>query len=180
MALLLSQTVTTVSMLCDAKSDGCGFGLGVSSRRIFSEVFYGKVGSFYNNHGDLYYYILLPKAYCNTIFGIVKRNLSRYNRNMQKSAPPYQKIIFVCTNSRDGGAICCSGGGSVAIREALKRYVKENGLQGKVRVSQSGCMDLCSQGPNIMIFPDGIWYKDVTLEDVPAIIQNHIALFKER
>lgn len=98
---------------------------------------------------------------------------------MQKTAFPYQKIIFICTNSRDGGAICCSRGGSEAIRDALKRYVKENGLQGKVRVSQSGCMDLCNQGPNVMIFPDGVWYKDVTLEDVPAIIQNHIALFKE-
>ena len=98
---------------------------------------------------------------------------------MEKSAPPYQKIIFVCTNKRAGGAVCCSKGGSEAIREALKRYVKENGLTEKVRVSQSGCMDLCSQGPNIMIFPEGIWYKDVTLADIPAVIQNHIALFKE-
>jgi len=98
---------------------------------------------------------------------------------MEKPPFPYQKIIFVCTNIRAVGAVCCSGGGSEPIREALKRYVKENKLQGKVRVSQSGCMDLCSQGPNVMIFPDGIWYKDVHLEDVPAIIQNHIAIFKE-
>ena len=98
---------------------------------------------------------------------------------MQKTPFPYQKIIFVCTNKRENDAICCSRGGSVAIRDALKRYVKENGLKGKVRVSQSGCMDLCSQGPNVMVFPDGIWYKDVQMEDVPTIIQNHIAIFKE-
>ena len=98
---------------------------------------------------------------------------------MEKPPFPYQKIIFVCTNVREGDAICCSRGGSELIRDALKRYVKENGLNGKVRVSQSGCMDLCSQGPNLMIFPDGVWYKDVRLEDVPAIIQKHIAIFKE-
>ena len=98
---------------------------------------------------------------------------------MEKKAFPYQKILFVCTNKRDSGAVCCSQRGSEAIREALKRYVKENNLKGKVRVSQSGCMDLCSQGPNVMIFPDGVWYKDVRMEDLPAIIQNHIAHFKE-
>lgn len=98
---------------------------------------------------------------------------------MENPPFPYQKIVFVCTNRREGNAVCCSRGGSEPIRDALKRYVKENHLQGKVRVSQSGCMDLCSQGPNVMVFPDGIWYKDVRMEDVPTIIQNHLAIFKE-
>ena len=61
--------------LCDAKSDGCSFELGVSLGRIFSEDFFGKMGFFCGDHGDLYHYILLLKAYFNTIFGIVKENL---------------------------------------------------------------------------------------------------------
>ena len=97
---------------------------------------------------------------------------------MEKPSFPYQKIIFVCTNWRQDGA-CCSKRSSGAVLDALKRYVKENGLKGKVRVSQSGCMDLCSQGPNVMIFPDGLWYKDVQMKDVPTLIQNHLAVFKE-
>ena len=75
MALLLSQTVTIISILSDARSDGCGFELGVFSGRIFLEDFFGKMGFFYDDHGDLYYYILLPEGHCNTIFGIVKGNL---------------------------------------------------------------------------------------------------------
>ena len=99
---------------------------------------------------------------------------------MEKNRIPYQRIVFICTNRREGGAVCCSRGGSEPIREALKRYVKENGLVGKVRISQSGCMDLCAQGPNIMIFPDNIWIKNVQLDDLPILIQRYLDPLKEQ
>ncbi len=99
---------------------------------------------------------------------------------MEKNSVPYERIFFVCTNRREGEAVCCSRGGSEPIREALKRYVRENRLIGKVRISQSGCMDLCAQGPNIMVFPDNIWYKNVRLEDLPILIQRYLDPLKER
>ena len=98
---------------------------------------------------------------------------------MEKNRLPYKRILFVCTNRREGGAVCCSRGGSESLRETLKRYVKENHLVGKVRISQSGCMDLCAQGPNIMIFPDNIWVKNVRSEDLPALIQHYLDPLKE-
>jgi len=97
---------------------------------------------------------------------------------MEQKAFPYQKIIFICTNSREQGA-CCALRGSELIRGTLKRYVKENGLAGKVRISRSGCMNLCSLGPNVMIFPDGVWYKDVQPGDIATLIENHLAHIKE-
>ena len=99
---------------------------------------------------------------------------------MEKNNVPYERIFFVCTNRREGEAVCCSRGGSEPIREALKRYVRENKLIGKVRISQSGCMDLCAQGPNIMVFPDNIWYKNVRLEDLPILIQRYLDPLKEQ
>ena len=51
---------------------------------------------------------------------------------MKKPPFPYQKIIFICTNKRENDAICCSRGGSEAIRDALKRYVKDFGPDSKV------------------------------------------------
>jgi len=41
-----------------------------------------------------------------------------------------------------------------------------------VRVSQSLCMGLCDAGPNLMIYPQGIWYSGVQLEDIDAIINT--------
>lgn len=109
---------------------------------------------------------------------------------MPSDQSPYLKHLFVCVNKRDPGVTCCAAGGlsgaasssgshahggGEAIREKLKSYVKEHGLKCRVRISASGCMDLCAQGPNVMVYPDYRWYHPVTLEDVDKIIEEHLA-----
>lgn len=93
---------------------------------------------------------------------------------MDADRVPYEKILFVCTNVRDEGA-CCGQRGSQAIRDALKQYVKARGLSGAIRVSQSGCQDQCRVGPNVMVFPDYRWYRRVTLDDVPKLIEAELS-----
>ena len=97
---------------------------------------------------------------------------------MKASKNPYQKHIFVCTNRREGDEISCTQRGE-EICELLKSYVKTNGLKGKVRVSRSGCFDLCAQGPNVMVFPDHVWYRQVTLTDLDEIIAQHLIPLKD-
>lgn len=84
---------------------------------------------------------------------------------------PYQKIIFVCTNRRsDAERVCCAEGGACALRDRLKAMVKARRLNSRIRVSQSGCMDKCEEGPNIMIFPDNVWLSRVRAEDLETIL----------
>ncbi len=90
---------------------------------------------------------------------------------MQEQAVPFQRIVFVCLNRRTAGETCCAASHSEEILEALKAQVKAAGLQGRVRVSRSGCQDVCAQGPNAMIFPDYRWLHHVTLDDVPRIVE---------
>ena len=92
---------------------------------------------------------------------------------MQRAAVPYRKHLFICTNRREAGS-CCSANGSEPIREALKAYVSQHGLKGTVRISQTGCQGLCGEGPNIMVWPDGVWYHHVTMDDVPTLIREHL------
>ncbi len=60
--------------------------------------------------------------------------------------------------------------------EELKKVAKERNLKGKLRVAKSGCMDLCAFGPNLMIWPEGIWYMKVTKEDIPQIVDTYLKL----
>ena len=93
---------------------------------------------------------------------------------MEQSRVPYQKILFVCVNKRQPPEVCCSHRESEAIAAALKSRVKELGLSRSIRVSKSGCQDLCAKGPNVMVFPDYTWYHGVTLGDVERIIEDII------
>lgn len=94
---------------------------------------------------------------------------------MDKKSPPFQKFVFICENVRKNGEVSCGpksmGSGYV---EKLKEYVKAKGLKGKIRVCRTGCMDVCSQGPNILIYPEGRWYSQVSETDLEEIIQKEL------
>ncbi len=83
---------------------------------------------------------------------------------------PYEKIIFVCIKQREPHEACCATRGSEQIAEALKARVAALGLSRSIRVSKSGCQDVCAKGPNVMVFPDYVWYHGVTADDVERII----------
>ena len=95
-------------------------------------------------------------------------------RGMERQPVPYQKILFVCINKREPREVCCAQRDSEAIAEALKARVKALGFSRAVRVSKSGCQDVCAKGPNVMVFPDYVWYHGVTQDDVERIIQDTI------
>lgn len=91
---------------------------------------------------------------------------------MDAARVPFQKIVFVCINEREAGRACCAARDSAAIAEAIKAKVKALGLSGRVRVSKSGCQDLCNQGPNVMVFPDYVCYQGVTRADIDRIVED--------
>jgi bidirectional [NiFe] hydrogenase diaphorase subunit len=71
----------------------------------------------------------------------------------------------------------CAGTGCVSSRSediltALDKAVQERGLTGQIQVKKVGCMGLCAAGPIISILPDHILYKEVTVDDVPAILDS--------
>jgi NADH:ubiquinone oxidoreductase subunit F (NADH-binding)/(2Fe-2S) ferredoxin/NAD-dependent dihydropyrimidine dehydrogenase PreA subunit len=74
--------------------------------------------------------------------------------------------VLVC-----GGTGCHSSDGD-KIRELLTEKVREKGLDN-IEVVLTGCFGLCEAGPNIVIFPEGIFYSHVKLEDVDEIVETH-------
>ncbi len=86
---------------------------------------------------------------------------------------PYIRQIHVCINNRNGESPSCGYSGSEEVVEELRKVTKERNLKGKIRVVRSGCLDVCAFGPNMMIWPEGLWYMKVTKEDVPQIVDQY-------
>jgi (2Fe-2S) ferredoxin/predicted O-methyltransferase YrrM len=68
---------------------------------------------------------------------------------------------------------CCSARGSAAVIEALRREVAARGLTDRVLVTACGSIGLCERGPNMVVYPEGVWYSGVRPEDVAEIVTSH-------
>lgn len=90
--------------------------------------------------------------------------------------PPFFRAhVFVCCNRRPDGHRrgSCATRGSEALRDYMKARAKELGLAG-IRINQAGCLDRCEFGPALVIYPEGIWYRPETREDVDEILNAHL------
>ena len=88
----------------------------------------------------------------------------------------FEKHIFICGNQRPPGHPrgCCDPAGRAELQKLFKQKLAERGLKSTVRANQSGCLDQCEHGPNLVVYPDAIWYGGVTLADVDEIVDSHI------
>ena len=88
----------------------------------------------------------------------------------------FQRHVFICTRNRGEGHPrgCCSSKGSDELVSALKSGVVERGLRRVVRAQEAGCLDQCTRGATMVVYPEGTWYGAVTREDVDEIIDSHL------
>ena len=88
----------------------------------------------------------------------------------------YRYHVFFCINQREGGEACCANHGSPAMRDYAKARIKSLGLSGpgKIRINTAGCLDRCSEGPVLVIYPEETWYTYVDKHDIDEIIEQHL------
>jgi (2Fe-2S) ferredoxin len=89
---------------------------------------------------------------------------------MEITPSKFAKYIFVCENERPAGEACCQPEGT-RIRESLKQLVKDRGLAAKIRVSRSGCHDVCAEGPSVLIMPDNVRLSRASAADIHSILE---------
>jgi (2Fe-2S) ferredoxin/predicted O-methyltransferase YrrM len=86
---------------------------------------------------------------------------------------PFQYHVFICDQKKPDGVPACSARGSGKTIEALRKEIGTRGLMDKVQLTVSGSLGLCERGPNMVVYPEGVWYSNVTPEDVPEIVGSH-------
>lgn len=80
----------------------------------------------------------------------------------------YRSHVLVC------GGTGCTSSNSLAIIDALESEIAKKGLQEEVKVVRTGCFGLCALGPIMIVYPEGSFYSQVKVEDVPEIVEEHL------
>ena len=94
---------------------------------------------------------------------------------MSDERPYYALHVFCCTNERPEGHPrgSCARKGAERLRNYMKARAKELKVPG-IRVNSAGCLDRCEFGPAMVIYPEGVWYRPTSVEDVEEILEIHV------
>jgi len=90
--------------------------------------------------------------------------------------PSFSRHVFVCINERaaDNPKGSCMHKGGVDVRDRLKAELSARGLSKMIRANNAGCLDACEHGVAVVVYPEQVWYGNVTPEDVPEIVEQHL------
>jgi (2Fe-2S) ferredoxin len=78
-----------------------------------------------------------------------------------------RKHIFLCN-----GPDCCATRQGERVWEYVKTRVRETDLNAMR--TKAACFRICTGGPWLVVYPDGIWYGAISTERFERILQEHL------
>ncbi len=90
--------------------------------------------------------------------------------------PKPEKHVFVCVQNRPMGHPRPSCGQKNCAEVAEEFYAQLQARQcfEKIQVTTSGCLGPCTEGPSVLVYPEGVMYGGVSKADVAAIFDEHL------
>ena len=86
----------------------------------------------------------------------------------------YQRHVFLCI-----GDDCCTAEVGDAAWQALKKELKERALSLSVGPkacyrTKVKCLRICTNGPILVVYPEGTWYQGMTADRIPRFVREHL------
>ena len=75
--------------------------------------------------------------------------------------------VMICAGT---GCVACN---SLKVRERLEAELRDRGLSERVKVVITGCNGFCAEGPIMVVYPEGIFYRKLTPEEIPLVVEEH-------
>lgn len=90
----------------------------------------------------------------------------------EEEVHPGAMHVFVCQHGRpDGKASCGARWDADEALARLKGLARDAGLS-HVRFVRAGCLGPCEKGPNLLVYPQKLWFHGVAMEDLPEIVRR--------
>jgi len=70
------------------------------------------------------------------------------------------------------GPDCCNPAAHADLWDLLKAETKN--LAVPVLRTKAACLRICTEGPWLVVYPDGIWYGQLTPERLQRIVREHL------
>lgn len=86
----------------------------------------------------------------------------------------YKRHAFACFTQRPPNHPrgSCAAAGAQSLWDRLSKAIEAQKLTD-VGFTASGCLGFCKAGPLMVVYPEGIWYRPTTPEDVDEIVDSH-------
>ncbi|HSQ88232.1 NADH-quinone oxidoreductase subunit NuoF [Romboutsia sp.] len=79
----------------------------------------------------------------------------------------YRSQVLVC------GGTGCTSPQSADIYRNLKSEIRRHKLNHEIEVLKTGCLGLCELGPIVVIYPEGVLYRNVGANDIKELVESH-------
>lgn len=94
--------------------------------------------------------------------------LEKLRDELEAAKDPNKTRITVC------GGTGCVATGCKDVANGLRDTIKKRGLHGKIELNITGCHGFCERGPIVVIYPEGIFYQNVTSKDADDIVNETV------
>ncbi|MBM3242236.1 4Fe-4S dicluster domain-containing protein [Candidatus Poribacteria bacterium] len=95
--------------------------------------------------------------------------LESLGKSIRDERAPRKTRIVISTKSA-----CCYLKGSQEVTDAFKNELNSKTLGNNVDIMTTGCLGFCEIEPIVVIYPQGIFYQRVGVDNVPAIMSRTI------